>query len=205
MSGYESALVGLVQILDELMHGGATPNRAGHELASAIAEGAISLFGPNGQISEIDEIGRVAGHVEKLMALYCAMLRGAKVTPSELVWLQYLKGIMVFRDQFKVAFGIIAEVQQPQAPQKVPSEAKRGAKPKYHWDLIETEGRRLMDHHGDFDVSDAEWNAQARLEEALFKFCRDKWGGEPGLSSLRIKIGEWLPDWRNKKNSAGQE
>jgi hypothetical protein len=197
MSGYESALVGLVQILEELMQSGTAPDRAGHELASAIAEGAISLFGPNGPIVEIEEIGRIAGDVEKMTALYGAMRRGAKMIKlSEVVWLQYLRSVMVFRDQFKMAFGIISELEQPPAAQKARS---GGPKPKYEWDLLETKGRQLMDYHGDFDPGDPQWNAQARLEEALLKFHREKWETEPSITSLRIKLREWLPRWRADK------
>jgi hypothetical protein len=201
MSGYESALVGLVQILEELMQSGTTPDRAGHELASAIAEQAISLFGPSGPIVEIDEIARIAGDVEKLTALYGAMRRGAKIKHSEGVWLLYLKNVMVLRDDFKMAFGIISdELEQPQAAaQKARPGVKRGAKPKFHWDILEMEARRLMDYHGDFHAGDLEWNAQARLEEVLLQFHRDKWGTEPGIASLRIKIAKWLPTWRREK------
>jgi hypothetical protein len=201
MAKYEGALVSIVEMLEELIRGGETPDRAGHELGNAITDGAILLFRPDGAaILDLDELDRVANHVEQVVALYGAMLRRVRVTPSQLVWLQYLKGIKVLRPQFEIAFGIVSEeVQAPSS--SIPS--KRGAKPKHHWDLIETEGRRLMDHHGDFDIGDPVWNVQARLEEALLKFCREKWNNEPAVSSLRIKIAEWLPDWRRNKRSDG--
>jgi hypothetical protein len=202
MAEYRGELVSIVEMLEQLIREGKTPDRAGHELANAIADGAILLFRPDGTlISDFNELGRVGNHVEKVVALYVAMLRGARVTPSELVWLQYLKGISVFRVQFETAFGIVSEEARTQSS---PTASRRGRPPKYHWDLIETKGRQLMDHHGDFDPNDPEWDAQARLEEALIKFCEDTWNDAPALSSLRSKIAEWLPDWRRDKGGNGR-
>ena len=36
-----------------------------------------------------------------------------------------------------------------------------------------------MDHHGEFSPDDPEWNAQARLEEAIADFCQDKFKKAP--------------------------
>jgi hypothetical protein len=71
--------------------------------------------------------------------------------------------------------------------------AKPGRKPEFNWELIETECHRLMDHHGYFDVSDPEWDCQARLEEALKRFCQDNWQREPAGSTWRQRLPEWIP------------
>ena len=77
--------------------------------------------------------------------------------------------------------------------------AKPGRKPEFNWELIETECHLLMDHHGYFDVSDPEWGCQARLEEALKKFCQDNWQREPAGSTLRQRLPEWISAWRWRK------
>ncbi len=100
----------------------------------------------------------------------------------------------------------------PPAPSKEPTSApapseqlsnkprqKPGPKPDFDWAKIEAKCYALMDHHGAFDASDPEWDCQARLEEALNKFCLDKWQREPGSSTLRKKLPEWLSTWRLNK------
>ena len=77
---------------------------------------------------------------------------------------------------------------------------KRGRKERIQWDRIKTEMMRLMDHHGDFDPVDPEWNVQARLEEALKQYCQDKFGEEPSDGALRTKLPDWLDEWRFKKS-----
>ena len=48
---------------------------------------------------------------------------------------------------------------------------KRGAPPKYPWDDMEAKTYQLMGYHGPFSADDPVWDAQARLEEKLLKFC----------------------------------
>jgi hypothetical protein len=38
-------------------------------------------------------------------------------------------------------------------------------------------------NHGPFSADDPEWDAQARLEEKLLKFCYDKTGREPSIGA----------------------
>jgi hypothetical protein len=45
-----------------------------------------------------------------------------------------------------------------------------------------------MDYHGPFSADDPVWDAQARLEEKLLKFCYDKTGREPSIGSLRTHL-----------------
>jgi hypothetical protein len=77
---------------------------------------------------------------------------------------------------------------------------KRGRKESIHWDRIKIEMLRLMDHHGDFDPADSEWNAQARLEEALEQYCQDQSIEEPSDGALRQKLPNWLDEWRSRKS-----
>jgi hypothetical protein len=75
-----------------------------------------------------------------------------------------------------------------------PARAKRkaGAKAKFYWGPLEAEALRLMQEHGPFSDDDPVWNAQARLEDALLKFCTSKGWPEPSLTQLRVKLREWL-------------
>jgi hypothetical protein len=76
---------------------------------------------------------------------------------------------------------------------------KPGPKPDFDWEKIEAKCYGLMDHNGDFTPDDPDWDCQARLETALMKFCQDTWGREPGESTLRDKLPEWLLTWRKRK------
>lgn len=77
---------------------------------------------------------------------------------------------------------------------------KRGAKERIQWGAIKIEMMRLMDHHGDFSSDDPEWDAQARLEEALKQYCQRQFGDEPSDGALRQKLPEWLDEWHSGKS-----
>lgn len=79
------------------------------------------------------------------------------------------------------------------------SERKGGRPPEFPWGEIKAEAIGLMDYHGDFSTDDEEWNAQARLEEALTEFCSKKYDRVPSPSTLREKLPAWLAEWRNRK------
>jgi hypothetical protein len=83
------------------------------------------------------------------------------------------------------------------------SPGKRGGrKPFPHWQILETKTHELMNEHDEFMHYDREWNAQARLEEALQKICREELGCEPpSVTQLREHIPKWLEDWRAAKRN----
>jgi hypothetical protein len=76
---------------------------------------------------------------------------------------------------------------------------RRGARPKYPWEEMEAKTYQLMDYHGPFSADDPVWDAQARLEEKLLKFCCDKTGREPSIGSLRTHLKPWLENWRSER------
>jgi hypothetical protein len=78
-------------------------------------------------------------------------------------------------------------------------QSRGGRKPDFNWDVILAEAERLMEYHSEFDASDPEWNAQARLEEALKSYSQKKWGREPSTAVLRERLARWLPEWRGRK------
>jgi hypothetical protein len=80
-------------------------------------------------------------------------------------------------------------------------ESHRGRRPEYDWEALKGETFRLMDHHDEFSVDDPEWNAQARLEDALLQFSETSWGRQPSVPSLRPKLKAWLAEWRGRKHS----
>jgi hypothetical protein len=77
---------------------------------------------------------------------------------------------------------------------------KGGRPPVVEWGLVETEAIRLMEDNGEFSAVDG-WNAQERLNEELMKFCQDKFGIEPGLSTLKEHVGPCLTEWRASKSA----
>jgi hypothetical protein len=78
---------------------------------------------------------------------------------------------------------------------------KPGPKPDFDWEKIEAKFYDLMDENGDFTPDDPDWDCQARVEEALMKFCQDTWKREPGPSTLRERLPAWLSTWRERKAS----
>jgi len=103
------------------------------------------------------------------------------------------------RSQELVAiFAADRAADQPEDKQK----AKPGPKPDFKWEEIEAKCYDLMDENGDFTLDDPDWDCQARLETALMKFCQDTWKREPGASTLREKLPEWLSAWRKRKTGA---
>jgi hypothetical protein len=80
-----------------------------------------------------------------------------------------------------------------------------GRPPVVDWTLLQQEAHRLMEHHGDFEPLDPDWNVQAKLEELLLEYCSNTFGKEPSVSALRTRIPSWLDKWRLEKVSSGQK
>jgi hypothetical protein len=93
----------------------------------------------------------------------------------------------------------IAATLVPDQPEDRPHRAKPGPKPDFELGEIEAKCYDLMDHNGDFTPDDPDWDCQARLETALMKFCQETRGREPGASTLREKLPEWLSTWHKRK------
>jgi hypothetical protein len=75
--------------------------------------------------------------------------------------------------------------------------ANRGGRPPaVDWTVVKSEMLRLMDYHQDFGADSPEWNAQARLEEALRGFCEKRFKTRPVSSTIQKYIVPWLADWR---------
>jgi hypothetical protein len=78
--------------------------------------------------------------------------------------------------------------------------ANRGGRPPaVDWTVVKSEMLRLMDYHQDFGADSPEWNARARLEEALRNFCAKKFKTTPVNSTIQSHIQPWLADWRAAK------
>jgi hypothetical protein len=77
--------------------------------------------------------------------------------------------------------------------QAVPPARRGGRPPAHNWPAIDKAAIELMDENGDFSVDDPDWNAQARLEEAL----NDRFS--VGISTLRGRLPNLLSDWRKTK------
>jgi hypothetical protein len=72
---------------------------------------------------------------------------------------------------------------------------KGGRPPKFDQAAVGAEVQRLMDHNSEFSTDDPDWNAQARLIEAL----REKFG-EASDSTFEEYIKEPLADWRAQRS-----
>jgi hypothetical protein len=80
-----------------------------------------------------------------------------------------------------------------------PRKGKGGRKPIVDWKVVFVELERLMDHYDEFGADVPEWNAQARLIEALQKFCSDKFGIEPDKNTIEGRIKGPLAQWREQR------
>jgi len=57
-----------------------------------------------------------------------------------------------------------------------------------------------MNDNGEFSVDDPEWNAQARLEEAIADFCESKFKTRPSETTIKDNIHEPLERWRQSRS-----
>jgi hypothetical protein len=78
---------------------------------------------------------------------------------------------------------------------------RRGRPPAVDWSVVETEVLRLMDENGNFGADSPEWNARARLEEAIESFCESKFMARPARSTIQEHIEPWLIQWEAKRRS----
>ena len=69
-----------------------------------------------------------------------------------------------------------------------------------NWEMVDAEIFRLMGHHSEFTPDDPEWNAQARLEEAIADFCQDKFKKTPGETQIREHVRLALERWRRTRS-----
>jgi hypothetical protein len=75
-----------------------------------------------------------------------------------------------------------------------------GRPPVANWEMVEEEVFRLMNDNGEFSVDDPEWNAQARLEEAIGDFCENKFEKRPSETVIRDNIRKPLERWRQLRS-----
>ncbi len=64
------------------------------------------------------------------------------------------------------------------------------------WTMVQQKAHWLMEHNGDFNQVDPDWNVQAKLEVRLLEYCSNTFGKEPSMSALRARIPSWLAEWR---------
>jgi hypothetical protein len=68
---------------------------------------------------------------------------------------------------------------------------KKGGRPPHDWNTIEKKVVELMDYHGDFSLTDPDWNAQARLEDRItdeFGIGRTQLGGKADTQKCGRKV-----------------
>jgi hypothetical protein len=179
--------------------------RAGRALAEAARSGKVTLCGYSASRVPHYPGGVRRGSHREIDAESCADL--TPVIDGERDWLgptrfadEYAEcgqsaesvafvGVMVHRESLRRSLADLAGKPAP----------RRGPKPKFDWPVIEAEAARLIDRHGEFSPDNAEWDAQARLEDKLLSFCSERYDREPGRTQLRKRVGEVLTRWRSKK------
>lgn len=183
--------------------------RASYALFKAAADKQVKLFGTPAQLREyignpifadgppgridplefsndalaLSYLGSSAIGAEKAVARYAE----DAVCPEAVKWFDVVVG------KKSLARWIEATIQPP------PPSRKGGRPPAFDWPKIEAEALRLVLHHGEFSADDPEWNAQARLEEALLNFCAEEFKREPAIPTVRKRIQGWLKAWREKR------
>jgi hypothetical protein len=80
-------------------------------------------------------------------------------------------------------------------PPNSPAPKRKGGRPTaVDWGVVKNEMLRLMDYHGELGSDSPKWNVQARLEEALRKFCCSKFGKRPANSTIQAHLKPWLAE-----------
>jgi hypothetical protein len=82
------------------------------------------------------------------------------------------------------------------APSTQPTQPEnRRGRPPLNWSPVRTLVFELMNHHGEFDPADEEWNVQARLEEKVSEFFEEQ-NLHPAESTIRSHVVTFLSEWR---------
>jgi hypothetical protein len=122
----------------------------------------------------------------------------AMVPTGSVPGLPVLEDVRVCEETLSRRIAGICTPAVPRAEEK--RRRKGGRRPVADWAALKAEAIRLMEYHGNFIPGDRAWNAQARLETALLKFSKTRFGIEPAPSTLREKIGPWLCEWKMARN-----
>lgn len=100
-------------------------------------------------------------------------------------------GLSFHRADLAAHFGVDITNAPPKSAAK-----RRGAKPKYDWPPFQIEALRRMEYHGGFLPID--WG-KSDLEREMAEWCRDRWGVEPGESTIRAQLSLTEKEYEARK------
>ena len=73
-----------------------------------------------------------------------------------------------------------------------PQKGRGGRKPVYDWAVVFDHVKSLFEHHGPLSPDDPDWSCQADVERAMQKFCLNRFGREPAVSTVREKAQKFI-------------
>jgi hypothetical protein len=104
-----------------------------------------------------------------------------------------------YREVFCVKSDVDKIVKSITATSLSPQAKAGGRPPAVDWSMVDEEVLRLMDENNEFSADDPDWNAQARLEEAIADYCETKFGKRPGDTTIKDNIRDPLKRWRERR------
>lgn len=70
--------------------------------------------------------------------------------------------------------------------------SKRGAKPKYNWNIVESHIQEKFEYNGPLSLDDPDWSCQADVEKVISEFILSEYGKEPAPSTARKKAKSYI-------------
>ena len=74
-----------------------------------------------------------------------------------------------------------------------------GRPPEYDWPRIKAHALEVLQEHGEPHPDDRDLPSQEALVNRILSFCSDTFGREPGASTVRMRVPQWLNEFRASK------
>lgn len=75
---------------------------------------------------------------------------------------------------------------------------KGGAKPQFPWARIKDQCFEILNDYGGITPDDPEMNSRNKLVSKLQEWCLKEIKREPGASTLKDRLSQWIPEWEAK-------
>lgn len=81
-------------------------------------------------------------------------------------------------------------------PKQKAEKSRVGRKPVYDWAVVRNHVEGLFIHNGALSSDDPDWSCQADVEREIQRFCADRFGREPAVSTVREKANQYIREFQ---------